>query len=113
MTALKENRYEPATQTLRFSSGEVAAYRAQLLEWGEYFTRKDAAPGLPANYIRNPAELKALTVYFAWAAWATVAHRPGKDYSYTNNWPYEPIAGNRPSTEAYVRSALSLITPCL
>jgi nitric oxide reductase subunit B len=110
MTALKENRYEPTSRTLRLSPGEVAAYRTQLPEWSDYFTRKDAAPGLPANYIQNPAELKALTAYFAWAAWATTANRPGKNYSYTNNWPYEPIAGNRPSTEAYVWSAMSLIT---
>src|ERR1039457_7163289 len=110
MTVLKENRYEPASRTLRLSSGEAAAYRTQLPEWSDYFTRKDAAPGLPANYIQNPGELKALTAYFAWAAWATTANRPGKDYSYTNNWPYEPIVGNRPSTEAYVWSALSLIT---
>ncbi len=67
-------------------------------------------PGCRTNYIQNPAEIKALTAYFAWAAWATTANRPGKNYSYTNNWPYEPIAGNRPSTETYVWSALSLIT---
>ena len=108
--ALKENRYEPASRTLRFSPGEVAAYRTQLPEWSNYFTGKDAAPGLPADYIRDPGELRNLTAYFAWAAWATTAKRPGKDYSYTNNWPYEPDVGNRPSTEAYVWSALSLIT---
>ena len=110
ITVLKENRYEPASRTLRLSPGEVAAYRTQLGEWSDYFTKKGAAPGLPANYIKNPGELKALTAYFAWAAWATTANRPGKNYSYTNNWPYEPMAGNRPSTEAYVWSALSLIT---
>lgn len=107
---LKENRYEPASRTLRFSPSEVAAYRIQLPEWSEYFTGKAAAPGLPARYIQDSGELKALTDYFAWAAWATTANRPGKDYSYTNNWPYEPNVGNRPSTEAYVWSALSLIT---
>ena len=107
---LKENRYDAASRTLLLSSGEVDAYRTQLSEWSEYFSRKDAAPGLPDNYIQNPAEIKALTAYFAWAAWATTANRPGKDYSYTNNWPYEPIAGNRPSAGTYVWSALSLIT---
>ncbi len=110
ITELKENRYEPASRTLHLSSGEVAAYHTELLEWSDYFTRKNAAPGLPANYIHDPGELKDLTAYFAWAAWATTADRPGKDYSYTNNWPYEPMAGNLPSTEAYVWSALSLIT---
>src|SRR5208282_6230745 len=48
MTVLKENRYEPTSRTLRLSSGGVAAYRTQLREWSDYFTRKDAAPGLPA-----------------------------------------------------------------
>ena len=110
ITALKENHYDAASRTLRFSSGEAASYRAQLPEWSDYFTRKDAAPGLPADYIRNPEERRALTAYFAWAAWASVAERPGKDYSYTNNWPYEPSVGNRPSTEAYFWSAMSLIT---
>ena len=54
ITGLKENRYDPASRTLRLSSGEVAAYRTELREWSDYFTRKDAAPGLPANYIHNP-----------------------------------------------------------
>ncbi len=107
---LKENRYRPASRTLLLTPGEVSAYHIQATEWNSYFTNQDAPPGLPVNYIKDPAELKALTAYFAWAAWAASAARPGKDYSYTNNWPYEPMAGNRPSTEAYVWSALSLIT---
>ena len=107
---LKENRYEPASRTLLLTSGEVAASRSQTAEWSDYFTKQGAAPGLPAGYIKNPAELQALSAFFAWAAWAASANRPGKDYSYTNNWPYEPLVGNRPSAEAYVWSAMSLIT---
>lgn len=110
VTQLKENRFDPVARTLLLSPGEVAAYHTELGEWSDYFTRKDAAPGLPANYIHDPVELKHLTAYFAWAAWATTARRPGKDYSYTNNFPYEPMAGNLPSTDAYVWSAMSLIT---
>jgi nitric oxide reductase subunit B len=37
-----------------------------------------SARTLPANYIQNPAEQKALTAYFAWAAWAAAANRPGR-----------------------------------
>ena len=107
---LKENRYDPASRTLLLTPGEAAASRSQIAEWGEYFAKKGGAPGLPPNYIRDPTELKALSAFFAWAAWAASANRPGKDYSYTNNWPYEPAVGNRPSAEAYVWSALSLIT---
>ncbi len=107
---LKTNRYDAATGVLTFSPGEEAAYRDTLPYWSAYFTRKDDAPGLPSDYIKSPAELKNLTAYFAWATWATVTNRPGKDYTYTNNWPYEPLVGNHPSSQAYVWSALSLLT---
>ena len=55
-SVLKENRYQPASQTLLLTPGEVAAYRTQSEEWSEYFTKKDAAPGLPANYIASSRE---------------------------------------------------------
>ena len=106
---LKENRYDPATGDLRFSQGEAAAYNQLAQYWSDFFTKKDHAPGLPAQYIKNPEELRALNAYLAWATWATVTNRPGKDYTYTNNWPYEPLAGNHPSSQAYVWSAVSLL----
>ena len=108
--ALKQNRYDPSGDTLAFTACEAASLRAQQGEWGEYFRGKTPAPGLPAGYIRDSAELEDLVAYFAWATWATVANRPGKDYSYTNNWPYEPLVGNRPTSSTYLWSALSLIT---
>jgi nitric oxide reductase subunit B len=108
--ALKTNRYDAATKTLVFTPGEIESLEVQTAEWHTYFTKKDAAPGLPENYIKSPEETKVLARYFAWASWASVANRPGKDYSYTNNWPYEPLAGNHPSTSTYVWSALSLLT---
>ena len=107
---LKENRYDPGTGTLRFSPAEAASWEKQKAEWTEYFSGDTPAPGLPAKYIHDTGDLEDLNSYFAWAAWATVANRPGKDYSYTNNWPYEPAVGNRPSASTYLWSALSLIT---
>ena len=108
--ALKQNRYDPSSDTLAFTACEAASLRAQRGEWTEYFRGTTPAPGLPAAYIRDSAELENLVAYFAWATWATVANRPGKDYSYTNNWPYEPLVGNRPTSSTYLWSAMSLIT---
>ncbi|MGE5347373.1 MAG: nitric-oxide reductase large subunit [Acidithiobacillales bacterium] len=107
---LKENRYDPATSTLRFTPGEARSFTMQKKEWRDYFDGPAPAPGLPKSYIRSTAELDELTAYFAWAAWAAVANRPGADWSYTNNWPYEPLAGNRPSAPTVLWSALSLVT---
>ncbi len=106
---LKQNTYDAAAETLRFSQVEAASFQAQGAEWKGYFNGPKAAPGLPRNLIRGAQEPDHLNAYFAWAAWATTALRPGTDYSYTNNWPYDPEAGNVPTSSAYFWSAMSLI----
>jgi nitric oxide reductase subunit B len=106
---LKANRYDARTRTLTFTEAEVASYRRQLTTWAAYFAEPSANGGLPPRYVADPMELRALTAFFAWTAWAAVATRPGQTYSYTNNFPYDPLVGNTPTGAALLWSALSLI----
>lgn len=46
--------------------------------------------------------------FLIYAAITTVARRPGEDYSWTINWPYEPQVGNTPTTETFVWSWVAL-----
>jgi nitric oxide reductase subunit B len=107
--SFKQNRYDEKTQTLIFTPGEEASFLVQQREWRDYFAGKTPAPGLPSGFIHDGSELRSLNAYFAWATWATVALRPGTQDSYTNNWPYEPLAGNTPTSSTYLWSALSLV----
>lgn len=107
--ALKENRYDPRSRALTFTAAQAASFRSQLGRWKEYFKEPQTSGGLPPRYIQDDGELRLLTAFFAWTAWASAAHRPGRLYSYTNNFPYDPSAGNTPTTEAVLWSALSLI----
>ena len=107
---LQTNRYDPASKTLTFISQEVASYRSQINEWAQYFADPVTSAGLPHLYISDPEEIRQLTAFFAWTAWASVARRPGKSHSYTNNFPYDPSVGNTPSGETVLWSALSLIS---
>lgn len=107
--ALKTNRYDAATATLHLTGPETAAYRQQIDYWGEYFRHPSGNGGLKANLITNPLELRQLAAFVTWAAWASVAARPGENYSYTNNFPYDPSVGNLPTPDTLLWSALSLI----
>ncbi len=107
--ALKQNRYDPHTGTLPFTDAEAAVFESQVARWAAYFVEPIGSVGLPARYITDPTELRQLTAFFAWTAWASVANRPDKSYSYTNNFPYEPLAGNTLTADAILWSALSLI----
>ena len=98
------------TKTLIFTPQEAASYRDQIEKWTTYFSQPSLNRGLRINHINDPKELHQLTAFFAWTAWASVANRPGKSYSYTNNFPYDPMTGNTPTSDAVLWSALSLIT---
>lgn len=50
----------------------------------------------PANYIPDREKVRQLSAFFFWGGWLCAASRPGYAYSYTHNWPYDPLAGNLP-----------------
>ena len=108
--SLSENRYDEKTGTLRFTASEAASYRRQIDRWKTYFAGSIASRGLSAKTITDPEELRELVAFFAWTAWGATARMPGKSYSYTQNFPYEPLLHNGPSGGAVLWSALSLIT---
>jgi len=107
---LKENRYDEKRGVLLFSTEEAQSFAQQIGQWTGYFADPAANGGLKAKYIRDAKELHDLTAFFAWTAWASIANRPGRDASYTNNFPYDPVLGNTPTSQTVLWSALSLIT---
>lgn len=106
---LKANRYDEATETLTFTAAQASAYRQEILHWTDYFRHPPRNGGLMRDLVTDPVELRNFTAFVTWAAWASVALRPGEDYSYTNNFPYDPSVGNYPTSAALLWSALSLI----
>ena len=106
---LAKNRYSYENHNLLFTEPEKKSFNDQISYWKDYFQNPAANRGLSSTLITDQEELRQLTSFFAWAAWATTAHLPGKNYSYTNNFPYEPLIGNGPSSAAILWSALSII----
>jgi nitric oxide reductase subunit B len=106
---LAENRYQYDIHNLVFTEPEKRSYNDQISYWKDYLQKSGANRGLSKTLIIDQEELKQLTSFFAWAAWAVTAKVPGRNYSYTNNFPYEPLIGNGPSGTAILWSALSLI----
>jgi nitric oxide reductase subunit B len=105
----KENRYDPESRTLEFTAAQAAAFGELRGYYGDYFGEPTTRYGLRPEAIRDPGEIRQLTAYFAWTAWAASTLRPGLDYTYTNNWPPEPLVENEPTGEVVVWSVLSLV----
>jgi nitric oxide reductase subunit B len=109
---LKLNTYQAADETLIFTPAQSVAFDQMTGFYRDWFgpPEQQAKMGaLQRPHIQDADEIHDLTSYFAWAAWCTSAKRPGVDYSYTNNWPPEPLAGNAPTSQAFLWSVFSLV----
>ncbi len=106
---LKTNRHVATTGILTFTDAEAAAFGDLVRYYSSYFSIPSTKYGLRRGAITNASDLRQLTAFFAWSAWASAADRPGHGYSYTNNWPGEASIGNSPTADALVWSMLSII----
>jgi nitric oxide reductase subunit B len=95
---IKVNRYDKAKDVVTISPAQI--YAAEKIT-AYYNARKNEPvskePYHPFQSVKTDEELKALSAFFYWGAWVCGVERPGKNYSYTHNWPYDPSAGNQPS----------------
>jgi len=94
---IKTNLYKKETNSVTLSDAQVYAANELAKYYTDKFTDHTAAGAFkPAGYITSKSEIKSLTAFFFWGAWVCGVERPGKTYSYTHNWPYDPAAGNTP-----------------
>jgi nitric oxide reductase subunit B len=105
----KQNRYDSDTRTLEFTEAQTVAFGDVAGHYGRYFGEPTTRYGLRPGAITDPKEIEQLTAFFAWSAWAAAAERPGESYSYTNDWPPEPLVGNEATGNTVVWSVISLI----
>ncbi|HEY3418496.1 MAG TPA: nitric-oxide reductase large subunit [Armatimonadota bacterium] len=109
VSELKANRYDPTTGDLTYTIGQAFAFEQMEAYYRGWFGLPETQQGLRRPYFPAPADIHRLTAYFSWAAWTSAANRPDANYSYTNNWPPEPLAGNSPTAQAFLWSVFSLI----
>ncbi|RIK92836.1 MAG: nitric-oxide reductase [Proteobacteria bacterium] len=90
---IKKNTYDAQTNAVRLTAGQVYALGRLEEHYREFFTTAFQ----PSGYIVDDSEIRSLAAFFFWGGWVCGAERPGFDYSYTHNWPFDPLAGNRPA----------------
>lgn len=105
----KTNRYDEVTGVLVMDDAQTAVFAEAPGYWKTYFSKPENNGGLRHDLISDETELHQLSAFFAWSAWACSANRPGEDYSYTNNFPYEPVIDQGPSDALTVWSVASLL----
>lgn len=104
---IKDNRYSITNNSVLLSDAHAFAAGELVKYYYQKFTDSASSGAVkPAGYITDAGELKSLTAFFFWGAWVCGVERPGEKYSYTHNWPYDPAAGNTPSSAIIIWSII-------
>ena len=112
---MRANHYDEASGTLALSDARRAAMDRTAEHYAMLFGGHDALSGLREDYalhddaVTDPARMDALNAFFFWTSWACVTERPGESFTYTNNWPHDPLVGNHPTASNILWSVLSIV----
>jgi nitric oxide reductase subunit B len=95
--------------TVHIANERADAYDAVAAHYADVFANGRDAYAIPKGALADAQKQKQLSAFFFWSAWAAVSTRPGDAVSYTNNWPHEPLVGNRPGGDTVVWTGVSII----
>ena len=99
---IKMNRYDASKDVLILTSAQVSALEPIQQFWEKTFKEGEKRYGFLPDTIRTQEERLQIARFFFWTAWVSSTLRPGKDYTYTNNWPADRSVGNVPSSSVYL-----------
>ena len=108
-TLMRTNTYDPTTNTITVDPIRADAFASNLAHYSTVFANGRANYAIPAGAVTDPDRLRRLAAFFFWTSWAASTNRPDDDITYTSNWPYEPLVGNRATGEAVVWTGVSII----
>ena len=126
---MRANTYDAATGTITLTRDRAAALSNVAAHYESLFGNDPATNTLREAYamkldtVDTAEHRRALTAFFWWTAWAATTERasdgvvvasvdgvlPSKKVTYTNNWPNEPLVGNKPPPALWGWSVFSIL----
>ncbi|HXQ45639.1 MAG TPA: cbb3-type cytochrome c oxidase subunit I [Caulobacteraceae bacterium] len=82
----------------------IATRRTQI---AQALLHHDFTTGWTQAYSLSPTSAEKTADFLLYASLTTVARRPGTNASWTQNWPYEPLVGNTPTTTTFLWTWIS------
>ncbi|WP_254823933.1 nitric-oxide reductase large subunit [Haloglomus halophilum] len=97
------------TSPVQLSAAEAYAHEQVRETYVERYHEGDRERGVPAGMIATAEDARRFADFALWTAWMAHTERPGTEHTYTNDWPYNPVAGNAPTAAAMTWSVLAMV----
>lgn len=106
---IKKNRYDAQRNVVELTPYQVEAFEHLVQYYTNLFKNGNESMGLQPGIVQTDTNGKDVTSFFCWLAWAAGTLRPNAMVTYTTNWPYDPLVGNKPTAEMLLWSIVSVV----
>ncbi len=105
----KPNRYDPDTEALTLTAAQTQGLQKVFADYQTLLSKGSAVHSIPSGWFTDATEIRDVTAFFAWTAWAASANRPNAPFSYTANFPHDDLIGNQAPGQFLIWSIVSVI----
>jgi len=106
---MRTNTYDPASRTITIDPVRARAFEHSVSRFSDVFIKGNPRYAIPQGAVRSEERMRDIAAFFFWTSWSAATSRPGQTISYTNNWPHEPLVGNRPTGDSVMWTGVSIL----
>ena len=106
---IKTNSFNESDKSISISESRLAAIKENIKHYSAIFSEGKEEYAIPKGALVDKEKLEQLNAFLFWTSWAASTNRPGKDYTYTSNWPHEPLIDNNITDDSIIWSGLSIV----
>ncbi|MAL03076.1 MAG: nitric oxide reductase large subunit [Arenimonas sp.] len=112
---MRTNTFDEANGTIVIDDDRLAAIHNVSAHYQSLFSNDPATKSLREAYamkestVADAEHRRQMTAFYWWTSWTAVTQRPGKEITYTNNWPYDPLVGNEPPSNLFMWTVFSVL----
>jgi len=106
---IKTNTYNAKTGSITISKDRYTAILENYKHYTDIFSNGYEKYAIPKGALVDTEKLAQLNAFLFWTSWAASTNRPDLDYTYTSNWPHEPLIDNTITPDSQIWSGFSII----
>lgn len=106
---IKTNTYNPETKVITISQARYLAIKNNSAHYTKIFSEGHEQYAIQKGALTDQEKLAQLNAFFFWTSWAASTNRPNENYTYTSNWPHEPLIDNTITVNSQIWSGFSII----
>ncbi|MCL5128016.1 nitric-oxide reductase large subunit [Algibacter sp. L4_22] len=106
---IKTNTYNPLDESVTITKDRYDAIVENSKHYADIFSNGHEKYAIPEGALVDVEKLEQLNAFLFWTSWAASTNRPEKDYTYTSNWPHEPLIGNTITPDSQMWSGFSVV----